>query len=203
MYWFVHIPFFSFYFLLFYSVLFQLENLLFKSKPDNKNKQSLTEVRVIDFGLSRRYNTHHRFGSLKKLTSFVGTKFYVAPEVLNHSYTHAVDVWSIGVLAYALLSAKAPFMGRNDQELFDKIQSCGEELKFPSPDFDYVSNEAKDFIRGLLVKDEANRPTACELLDHPWMTKAAQWKDEIDAAASENNSKSSVFKKLFRRFGKK
>ena len=94
-------------------------------------------------------------------------------------------------------------MGRNDQELFDKIQSCGEELKFPSPDFDYVSNEAKDFIRGLLVKDEANRPTACELLDHPWMTKAAQWKDEIDAAASENNSKSSVFKKLFRRFGKK
>jgi serine/threonine protein kinase len=178
----------------------QLENLLFKDKPNSKNKQSLTDVRVIDFGLSRRYNTHHRFASLPKLTSFVGTKFYVAPEVLNHSYTHAVDLWSIGVLAYALLSAKAPFMGRNDQELFDKIERCGEELKFPSPDFDNVSETAKDFIRQLLVKDEASRPTACELLGHPWMMQAMKWKVEIDAGgAVGGNSKPSVFRKLFGR----
>jgi calcium-dependent protein kinase len=125
----------------------------------------------------------------------------VAPEVLNHSYTHAVDIWSIGVLAYALLSAKAPFAGRNDQELFDKIQHCGEELKFPSPDFDIVSEMAKDFIRHLLVKDEASRPTARELLNHPWMMKAARWNDEIDAAASTggSNFKSSIFRKLFGR----
>lgn len=181
----------------------KLENLLFKSKPDDNNRQSLTEIRVIDFGLSRRYNTHHRFASLPKLTSFVGTKFYVAPEVLNHSYTHAVDIWSIGVLAYALLSAKAPFMGRNDQELFDKIQHCGEELKFPSPDFDNVSDVAKDFIRSLLVKDASSRPTACELLEHPWMVKASRWKNEIDEeAAARGHSKPSVFKKLFGRFGK-
>lgn len=175
----------------------KLENLLFKTSP-NKNKQSLTDVRVIDFGLSRRYNTHHRFGSLQKLTSFVGTKFYVAPEVLNHSYTHAVDVWSIGVLAYALLSAKAPFTGRNDQELFDKIQHCDGELKFPSPDFDNVSELAKDFIRQLLVKDEASRPTASDLLSHPWMLKASKWKSEIDAGTSIG-AKPSLLKKLFGR----
>lgn len=168
-------------------------------KPENRKQQSLTDVRVIDFGLSRRYDTHHRFASLPKLTSFVGTKLYVAPEVLNHSYTHAVDLWSIGVLAYALLSAKAPFMGRNDQELFDKIQHCGEELKFPSPDFDNVSDLAKDFIRQLLVKDESSRPLAIDLLGHPWMMKAAKWKDEIDTAATH----ASPFKKLFGRFGKK
>ena len=184
----------------FYSI-HQLENLLFKMKPDDKKQQSLTDIRVIDFGLSRRYNTHHRFASLPKLTSFVGTKLYVAPEVLNHSYTHAVDVWSIGVLAYALLSAKAPFMGRNDQELFDKIQHCGEELKFPSPDFDNVSEMAKGFIQLLLVKDEASRPLASDLLSHPWMMKAAKWKDEIDTA-SPNGSNSSAFKKLFGRFTK-
>ena len=170
-------------------------------KPNAKNKQSLTEIRVIDFGLSRKYNTHHRFCSLKKLTSFVGTKLYVAPEVLNHSYTHAVDLWSVGVLAYALLSARAPFTGRNDQELFDKIQHCGEQLKFPSPDFDAVSEEAKHFIRSLLVKDESNRPTACELLDHPWMVKADQWKEEIDAAAAADRN-ASLFKKILGRFGK-
>ena len=168
-------------------------------KPDDRKQQSLTDVRVIDFGLSRRYDTHHRFASLPKLTSFVGTKLYVAPEVLNHSYTHAVDLWSIGVLAYALLSAKAPFMGRNDQELFDKIQHCGEELKFPSPDFDNVSELAKDFIRQLLVKDESSRPLAIDLLGHPWMMKAAKWKDEIDTAPTH----ASPFKKLFGRFGKK
>eukprot|EP00531_Pseudo-nitzschia_arenysensis_P018160 CAMPEP_0116126222 /NCGR_PEP_ID=MMETSP0329-20121206/6221_1 /TAXON_ID=697910 /ORGANISM="Pseudo-nitzschia arenysensis, Strain B593" /LENGTH=579 /DNA_ID=CAMNT_0003620299 /DNA_START=90 /DNA_END=1829 /DNA_ORIENTATION=+ len=178
----------------------KLENLLFKMKPDDKKQKSLTDVRVIDFGLSRRYNTHHRFASLPKLTSFVGTKFYVAPEVLNKSYTHAVDLWSIGVLAYALLSAKAPFTGRNDQELFDKIQHCGEELKFPSPDFDNVSETAKDFIRLLLVKDEASRPLAADLLSHPWMMQASKWKDEIESAPI---SKASPFKKLFGRFGNK
>jgi len=179
----------------------KLENLLFKMKPNNKNKQSLTDVRIIDFGLSRKYNTHHRFVSLQKLSSFVGTKFYVAPEVLNHSYTHAVDVWSIGVLAYALLSAKAPFTGRNDQELFDNIQSCGEELKFPSPDFDSVSEIAKDFIRHLLIKEEDRRPTACEVLGHPWMLQAAKWKDGIDSGASVGgkSSKPSIFRKLFDR----
>jgi serine/threonine protein kinase len=187
------------YFILFFCSTKQLENLLFKTKPSAKSKQSLTDVRVIDFGLSRRYNTHHRFGSLKKLTSFVGTKFYVAPEVLNHSYTHAVDIWSIGVLAYALLSAKAPFSGRNDQELFDKIQHCGEELKFASPDFDNVSGMAKHFIQHLLVIDEASRPTARELLNHPWMMKAARWNDEIDLAASTRGNKPSVFRKLFGR----
>ena len=176
----------------------KLENLLFKMKPDDRKLKSLTDVRVIDFGLSTRYDTHHRFASLNRLTSFVGTKFYVAPEVLNQSYTHAVDLWSIGILAYALLSAKAPFMGKDDQELFDKIQHCGEELKFPSPDFDNVSDLAKDFIRQLLVKDADCRPLACDLLSHPWMMNASKWKDEIDNAATN----SSLFKKLFGRFGK-
>jgi len=183
-----------------YFHMTQLENLLFKTKPNTKNKQSLTDVRIIDFGLSRRYNTHHRFVSLKKLTSFVGTKLYVSPEVLNHSYTHSVDVWSIGVLTYALLSAKAPFMGRNDQELFDKIQSCGEELKFPSPDFDNVSEVAKDFIRHVLVKDDGSRPAAGELLSHPWMVQAKKWKDERYSAAPGGGS--SGLKKLFGRFVK-
>ena len=176
----------------------KLENLLFKMKPDDRKLKTLTDVRVIDFGLSTRYDTHHRFASLNRLTSFVGTKFYVAPEVLNQSYTHAVDLWSIGILAYALLSAKAPFMGKDDQELFDKIQHCGEELKFPSPDFDNVSDLAKDFIRQLLVKDADCRPLACDLLSHPWMMNASKWKDEIDNAATN----SSLFKKLFGRFGK-
>jgi len=123
----------------------------------------------------------------------------VAPEVLNHSYTHAVDCWSIGVLAYSLLSAKAPFSGRNDQELFDKIQSCGEELKFQSPDFDNISEMAKNFIRQLLVKDEASRPTACDMLNDPWMINAAGWRNEIDGSDGDKVSAVRIF---FGRFKK-
>lgn len=179
----------------------KLENLLFKSHPSNKSRLSLTDIRVIDFGLSRRYNTHHRFASLRKLTSFVGTKFYVAPEVLDQSYTHAADLWSIGVLAYALLSAKAPFVGRDDTELFDMIRSCG--VAFPSPDFDNVSDDAKNFIRALLVKDEASRPTASELLTSPWMIKASRWKEEIDSeAAAGKEGRKSIFSTVFGCFGK-
>ena len=177
----------------------KLENILFKSKLNNKKKDNrCTEVRVIDFGLSRKYNTHHRLGSLKKLSSFVGTKYYVAPEVLNHSYTHAADLWSIGVLAYALLSAQAPFVGRDDQEIYDKITHCDSTgVEFPSPDWDHVTAEAKDFIRSLLVKDAATRPTACELLEHPWIINAGLWKKEIDTSAKAK-SKMSVFGKIFR-----
>ena len=176
---------------------------LFFSKKKKKKEATCCNVRLIDFGLSRRYNTHHRFGSLKKLTSFVGTKHYVAPEVLNNSYTHAADLWSIGVLAYALLSAKAPFTGRDDQELFDHIRHCDETgVEFPSPDFDEVSDIAKHFIRILLVKDESLRPRAHELLGHPWMVRARHWQVEMKNEEG-NNTNRSIFKKVSLFGGKK
>ena len=90
-----------------------------KKKPSSTEDGATldTDIRLIDFGLSKRYDTHRSFGSLAKLSSFVGTNFYQAPEVVEESgYTHSCDLWSVGILAYALLSAKPPFGGKDDEK---------------------------------------------------------------------------------------
>lgn len=83
---------------------------------------------------------------------FVGTVDYVAPEVLNYEpiglYT---DVWSIGVLAYVLLSGFSPFGADDRQETFLNISKC--MLSFEPEHFEDVSSAAIDFIKTALVVD--------------------------------------------------
>lgn len=88
----------------------------------------------------------------------------------NRGYTHACDLWSLGVLTYALLSAKPPFYGTTNSEIFAAIEKC--EVTFPLSDWDGISDGAKDFILQLLVKDEKHRPSAVELRSHPWIRDA-------------------------------
>jgi len=64
-------------------------------------------VKLIDFGLSKTYVAKD-----KALTDGVGTIYTMAPEVLKGSYTSQADLWSIGVIAYMLLSSQMPFYGR-------------------------------------------------------------------------------------------
>jgi len=98
----------------------------------------------------------------------VGTPFYVAPEVLQGEYKKSCDMWSIGVIAYLLLSGYPPFYGDNNDEIFDKIESC--EYTFPKKEWEGVSKNAKSFIRKLLVLNPDKRMTPDEALNHPWLT---------------------------------
>ena len=151
---------------------------------------------VKDFGLSKRYDTHRSFGSLSKLQSFVGTPHYAAPEILvpdsDRGYTHSCDIWSVGILAYALLSAKPPFHGKTESETYKAIKKG--EYTFPSRDWDGISTEAKDFIRHLLVKDARQRPSAVELRKHPWIKDALK----NDRGVTTKEAKGlGFFKKVF------
>ena len=130
------------------------ENLLV-SGPDNE------QIKVTDFGLSKD------FGEATLSTS-CGTPDYVAPEVLRGApYDNSVDIWSIGVITYILLCGFPPFYGNSDQEIFEKILKA--EYDFPADSWDPVSDDAKDFIKGILILNAAKRPTAAEALQHPWM----------------------------------
>jgi len=123
-------------------------------------------IKVTDFGLSKD------FGEATLQTS-CGTPDYVAPEVLRGApYDNSVDLWSIGVITYILLCGFPPFYGNSDQEIFEKILKA--EYDFPAPDWDVISDDAKNFIRQILVLDPHKRPTSAEALQHPWMISNAQ-----------------------------
>lgn len=100
-----------------------------------------------------------------------GTPGYVAPEVLAQiPYGRAVDVWSIGVIAYILLCGYPPFYDEdgNDDNLFDQIMHG--EYEFDSPYWDNISEPAKDFIRHLICVNPVKRYTCKTALEHPWIS---------------------------------
>jgi len=135
-------------------------------KPENLLVGGENEdfVKIADFGLSKAFGP----GDGQQLETSCGTPDYVAPEVLRgEAYEKSVDLWSTGVITYILLCGFPPFWGETQGELFDKILSV--DYDFPSPEWDPVSAEAKDFIKNLLVKDPAERFTAEQCLAHAWI----------------------------------
>ena len=133
------------------------ENFLFKDSSSN------SDMKIIDFGLSR--HDDENFGVMK---TKVGTPYYVAPEVLDRHYTKACDMWSIGVIAYILLCGYPPFYGDSDSEIFRNVRSA--VYDYPSPEWDKISSSARNFIDGLLQKDPEQRMSAREALQHSWIS---------------------------------
>lgn len=107
---------------------------------------------MIDFGLAKLLD--HANGVMK---TKLGTPYYVSPEVLEGRYDHRCDIWGIGVLAYLMLSGTPPFNGKNEIEVFNKIRCCNYD--FPDPLWSNISDDAKDFISGLLKTNPDNRFT--------------------------------------------
>jgi len=132
-------------------------------KPENllcSETASNIHIYVADFGLSRVF--HER----EQLSTYCGSPEYVAPEVLACvPYEKAVDLWSVGVITYILLTGFLPFYDKNHAVLFDKIQN----VDYNWDDCPEVSPAAKHFIQHLLVKDPKKRNTAEIALNHPWI----------------------------------
>ena len=83
-------------------------------KPENillETNDIDSEIKIIDFGLSKHYGG-------KLMTSFVGTPYYVAPEVLKGAYGKECDIWAIGVLMYVVLSGCLPFTGDKSDAIY-------------------------------------------------------------------------------------
>jgi len=135
-------------------------------KPENllcSESEEGVVIKIADFGLSKAFSN----GSV--LATSCGTPDYAAPEVLNMSgaYDKAVDLWSMGVITYVVLCGFPPFYGKNQAALFEKILNA--DYDFPDPEWTNISEEAKDFIRNLLVIDVDKRYTTKQCLDHPWL----------------------------------
>jgi calcium-dependent protein kinase len=89
--------------------------------------------------------------------------------VLKRSYGKEADIWSCGVILYILLCGWPPFHGDNTQMIFRHIMSQPLDLKtMPWPK---ISNQAKDLVRRMLMRDPKKRLTAEQVLKHPWMVQ--------------------------------
>jgi len=131
------------------------ENLLLMAGDD-------TQVMISDFGLSRI------LGDDSFAYTACGTPYYVAPEVVSGvGYGKEVDLWSIGVITYFLLAGFPPFMGNTLRDIVEQIQRG--DFNFPSPYWDNITDNAKDFVSKLLVVDKTKRLTSLQALEHPWI----------------------------------
>eukprot|EP00002_Diphylleia_rotans_P031031 TRINITY_DN6425_c0_g1_i1.p1 TRINITY_DN6425_c0_g1~~TRINITY_DN6425_c0_g1_i1.p1 ORF type:complete len:339 (-),score=81.84 TRINITY_DN6425_c0_g1_i1:153-1169(-) len=132
------------------------ENLLYSDETDE------AEIKLADFGLSRI------IGENTLLKTACGTPGYVAPEVLKGTgYGAPVDIWSVGIILYILLCGFPPFYDDNVQVLFQQIVSGN--FSFPEPWWDDISDSAKDLIKRMLTVEPAERITASEAMQHPWL----------------------------------
>ena len=133
------------------------ENLLLKSEKDDHS------LKVADFGFAA-------YASGSSLSTQCGTPNYVAPEIIrNEKYGCEVDMWSVGVLTFVLLGGYPPFHHDNQKELFRRIKNA--DYQFDPQYWDPVSDDAKDFIRKLLVPNPKNRLSAAQAMRHPWLIK--------------------------------
>lgn len=130
------------------------ENLLLDKGEDPK-------ITIIDFGTSAVFDSN------KKMSQKFGTPYYIAPEVLKKNYDEKCDLWSIGVILYILLCGYPPFNGANDKQIIEAVLKGKFTLDGnlyshynSEPEWDEVSEEAKDLVRKLLTFDPAKRISA-------------------------------------------
>ncbi|KAF8383250.1 akt-1 [Pristionchus pacificus] len=104
-------------------------------------------IKIADFGLCKEDISYN-----DRTSTFCGTPEYLAPEVLeDNDYGRAVDWWGVGVVMYEMMCGRLPFFSKDHKRLFELIMVS--DLRFPSK----ISQEAKQLLQGLLVKDPAQR----------------------------------------------
>ncbi|RVE69759.1 hypothetical protein OJAV_G00081240 [Oryzias javanicus] len=162
-------------------------------KPQNillTSARPLGDIRIVDFGLSRRMD------NVREVREILGTPEYVAPEVLSYEpISTATDMWSIGVLTYVMLTGESPFLGDEKQQTFLNISQVN--VDYSQDTFEGISSLAVDFIKSLLVKNPRKRATAEDCLRHPWLNshqhlhmRPASSLDEPEMSQSESEPES-------------
>ncbi|KAJ1677685.1 hypothetical protein EV182_005643, partial [Spiromyces aspiralis] len=166
----------------------KLENLLL---DNNRN------IKITDFGFANQFETPEN----NLMSTSCGSPCYAAPELVVSEGLYvgpAVDVWSCGVILYAMLAGYLPFDddpknpdGDNINQLYRYILST--PLVFP----DYVSSTARDLLRKILVPNPKHRATLEQIKQHPWLVpyrhifeedsdsnNASRIKDSVDPATT-------------------
>jgi serine/threonine protein kinase len=134
----------------------KLENIIMSDDTEKAH------LKLLDFGLSQF------LGPSQTANDPFGTITFVAPEILQQKpYGQKIDIWSLGVITYILLTGSQPFDADEDSEIARQI--IKENPDYSSSTFGSVSKDGLDFVKACLTKDQAKRPSIQEMLDHAWM----------------------------------
>jgi 5'-AMP-activated protein kinase catalytic alpha subunit len=127
-------------------------------KPENLLIDFDGSLKVVDFGLSNMYEQGNT------LKTACGSPCYAAPEMIAGNRYHGLksDIWSCGVVLYAMLCGFLPFEDQKTSNLYKKILSA--EYSLPK----FLSSDAKDIIQKIFVTDPEKRITIEELRLHRW-----------------------------------
>lgn len=156
-------------------------------KPENLLLDSAKNIKIVDFGLSNRY----RQGEV--LRTACGSPCYAAPEMIAGKKYSAlkVDVWSAGVVLFVLLCGYLPFEDPDTSKLYRKIQTGN--YKLPA----FLSEQARDIIKGLLDINPDTRFTIEQIKAHPWFsTYATKPKEGIIVGMHQVPVESKILKEM-------
>ena len=147
----------------------QPSNILFADES-----RSPSSIRIVDFGFAKQMRAQNGL-----LMTPCYTANFVAPEVLKkQGYDAAVDIWSLGVLMYTMLSGTTPFAaGPEDQpEVILERIGVG-AVVMSGGTWDTVTDLAKDLLRKMLHVDPNQRLSAAQVLHHPWIRQKSSIPD--------------------------
>ena len=127
-------------------------------KPENLLLDKKKNIKLVDFGLSNIYKNN------ELLSTACGSPSYAAPEMLSGNKYNGlnVDIWSSGIVLYAMICGKLPFEDKDNTILYKKIK----QGIFKIPEF--ISDNAKDFLHRILNVDPEKRYNIEQIKIHPW-----------------------------------
>lgn len=137
-------------------------------KPENLLLDSNQNIKIVDFGLSNTYKPN------ELLQTACGSPCYAAPEMIaGHKYSGSrVDLWSSGVILFAMLSGYLPFEDPNTADLYKKILNC--EYETPA----WVSPLSQEFLSKVLDTNPETRYTIGEIKQHAWFNQVKSVQSE-------------------------
>ena len=146
-------------------------------KLDNVLLDNEKGVKLCDFGVSKIISKH------QFIKEQCGTPAYIAPEIIaDEGYEgFFADIWSLGVVLYAMLCGTVPFKASNMKELHVLIKKG--DYKFPVS----LSEEAKDLVKKMLILNPADRVSIPEILSHPWVKDEDSDEDSGDDETNLQN----------------
>jgi mitogen-activated protein kinase kinase kinase len=122
-------------------------------------------IKISDFGISKKVDDNLLTGNRMNRPSLQGSVFWMAPEVVKQiGHTRKADIWSVGCLVVEMLTGEHPWAQLTQMQAIFKIGSSARPT-IPSD----TSSDAQDFLRRTFEINHEARPSAAELLQHPWI----------------------------------